>query len=144
MVSGRITPTCRLLAPLVPAVASGLSWDIVDAMSTVKELMLSPEGTVAEPLAAGADEVAAADAGAVVDAVGDEDDEHPAATMATTAAAATRPNLGRDLPWPCERECHPPCPLLRSCIPDPFRHHNVLRYDDVGHRTTRVSFRDER
>jgi hypothetical protein len=82
-------------------------------MSTVKELMLSPEGTVAEPLAAGADEVAAADAGAVVDAGGvvvDEDDEQPAATMATTAATATKPSLGRDLdvPWLCERECHPP------------------------------------
>jgi hypothetical protein len=81
---------------------------MVDAMSTVKELMLSPEGTVAEPLEAGLDEVAAADAGAVVDE--DEDDEQPAATMATTAATATRPSLGRDLdvPWPCERECHPP------------------------------------
>lgn len=108
MVSGKITPTCRLLAPLVPAAASGLNWDIVDAMSTVKELMLSPEGTVAEPLAAGLDEVAAADAGAVVDE--DEDDEQPAATMATTAATATSPTLGRDLdvPWLCERECHPP------------------------------------
>ena len=79
-------------------------------MSTVKELMPSPDGTV--PLAAGADEVAAADAGAVVDAgvVVDEDDEHPAATMATTAAAATQANLGSGLnvSWPCERECHPP------------------------------------
>jgi hypothetical protein len=87
-----------------------LSWDIVDAMSVEKELMLSPEGTVAEPLAAGADEVAADDAGAV-DAgavVVEDDDEQPAATMATTAAAATKPTLGRDLPWPCERECHPP------------------------------------
>jgi len=111
-------------------------------MSTVNELMLSPEGTVADPLEVGADEVAAADAGAVVD---EDDDEQPAATMATTAATATKPSLGRDLdvPWPCERECHPPCPLLRRSIPDPFRH-NALRYDDVGHRTTRVSFRDER
>jgi hypothetical protein len=85
---------------------------MVDARSTVKELMLSPEGTVPEPLAAGADEVAAADAGAVVDAgvLVDEDDEQPAATMATTATAATKPSLGSDLdvPWPCERECHPP------------------------------------
>jgi len=123
-----------------------LSWDIVDAMSVEKELMLSPEGPVADPLPAGADEVAEADAGAVVDAeVVDEDDEQPAATMATTAATATKPSLGRDLdvPWPCERECHPPCSLLRRSIPDPFRH-NALRYDDVGHRTTRVSFRDER
>jgi hypothetical protein len=87
-----------------------LNWDIVDAMSTVKEPMLSPAGTVAEPLVAGLDEVpalteAAGDAGVV-----DEDEEQPAATMATAAAAATRPNLGRDLnlPWLCERECHPP------------------------------------
>jgi hypothetical protein len=131
-----------------------LNWAIVDAMSTVKELMLSPEGTVAEPLVAGLDEVPAltdAAGAAVVDEdaggaeVVDEDDEQPAATMAVITATATKPNLGRDLcvPWPCERECHPPCPLLRRSIPDPFRH-NALRYDDVGHRTTRVSFRDER
>jgi hypothetical protein len=89
-----------------------LSWDIVDAMSTVKELMLSPEGTVAEPLVAGLDEVpalteAAGDAGGVE--VVDED-EQPAATMATAAAATTQVNLGSGLnvPWPCERECHPP------------------------------------
>jgi hypothetical protein len=127
-----------------------LSWDIVEAMSTVNELMLSPEGTVAELVVAGL--VAADDDGAAgvdEDAGGaevvDEDDEQPAATMAVTAATVTRPNLGRDLylPWPCERECHPPCSLLRRSIPDPFRH-NALRYDDVGHRTTRVSFRDER
>lgn len=79
-------------------------------MSTVKELMLSPEGIVPELLVVGLDEVPAlaeVDAGAVVV---DEDDEQPAATMATTAATATRPSLGRDLdvPWPCERECHPP------------------------------------
>jgi hypothetical protein len=83
---------------------------MVDAMSTLNESMLSPEGTAPE-LAAGADEVAAADAGAVVDAgVVDEDEEQPAATMATTATAATKPSLGSDLdvPWPCERECHPP------------------------------------
>jgi hypothetical protein len=89
-----------------------LNWDIVDAMSTVKELMLSPAGTVAEPLVAGLDEVpalteAAGDAGGVE--VVDED-EQPATTMAAIAATATHPNLGRDLnvPWPCERECHPP------------------------------------
>ena len=116
-------------------------------MSTVKELTLSPAGTVAEPLVAGLDEVPAldedaGDAGAVEL---DEDDEQPAATMAVIAATATQPSLGRDLyvSWPCERECHPPCPLLRRSIPDPFRH-NALRYDDVGQRTTRVSFRDER
>jgi hypothetical protein len=129
-----------------------LNCDIVDAMSTVNELMLRPEGTVDEPVVAGLDvgalaEVAEA-AGADEDAGAagvDEDDEQPAATMAVTAATTTKPNLGRDLfvPWPSERECHPPCPLLRRSIPDPFRH-NALRYDDVGHRTTRVSFRDER
>jgi hypothetical protein len=93
-----------------------LNWDIVDAMSTVKELMLSPAGTVAEPLVAGVDEVPALaeDAGAAgvdeVDEVVDEDEEQPAATMATIAATATKPNLGSGLnvPWPCERECHPP------------------------------------
>src|SRR5215813_13042271 len=50
VVSGRITPTCRVLAPLVANWVSGLSLDIVDAMSTLKELMLSPAGTVFEPL----------------------------------------------------------------------------------------------
>src|ERR1051326_5080378 len=48
VVSGRTTPTCRLLAPLVPAAASALNWDIVGAMLTVKELMLT-DGTVVEP-----------------------------------------------------------------------------------------------
>ena len=83
---------------MVPAAVSALNWDIVDAMSTVKELMLSPAGTVAEPLAAGLDEVAARRCAGAVDAgVVDEDDEQPAATMATTAATATKPNLGRGL-----------------------------------------------
>jgi hypothetical protein len=111
----------------------------------VKELMLSPDGTVAEP-------VAGLDVPALTEAAGDaggaelvDEDEQPATTMAATAATATQVNLGRclDVPWPCERECHPPCPLLRRSIPDPFRH-NALRYADAGHRTTRVSFRDER
>jgi hypothetical protein len=90
-----------------------LNWDIVDAMPTVKELMLSPAGTVAELVVAGLDEVTALaegdeDAGGAE--VVDVDDEQPAATMAAIAATATQPNLGRDLnvPWPCERECHPP------------------------------------
>src|SRR5215472_5931403 len=52
VVSGRITPTCRVLAPLVANSVSGLSLDIVDAMFTVKELMLSPDGIVFEPLGA--------------------------------------------------------------------------------------------
>jgi hypothetical protein len=122
-----------------------LSWDIVDAMSTVKELMLSPAGTVAEPLVAGLDEAPAAAEVAGADEDVDEDEEQPATTMAAIAATATQPNLGGvlNVPWPSERECHPLSPLLRRSIPDPFRH-NALRYDDVGHRTTRVSFRDER
>jgi hypothetical protein len=81
-------------------------------MSRLNELMLRPAGTVAEPLEAGLDEVpaldeAAGDAGAVVV---DEDDEQPAATMATIAATATKPALVSDLDvlWLCERECHPP------------------------------------
>jgi hypothetical protein len=145
VVSGRITPTWRLEAPLVAAAVSPLNWDIVDAMSTVKELMLSPEGIVPEPLVVGLDEVPAlaeVDAGAVVV---DEDDEQPAATMAAAAATATKPNRGRDLdrPRPCEPGGRPPRPLLSSSIPYPFRH-NALGYATVGHRATRVSFRDER
>src|SRR6516165_5462295 len=72
VVSGRTTPTCRLLAPLVPAAASALNSDIVGAMLTVKELMLTA-GTEAEPLAAG-DEDAGVDE---VDVL--EEDEQPAA-----------------------------------------------------------------
>jgi hypothetical protein len=109
-----------------------LNWDIVDVMSTVKELMLSPEGIVAEPLVAGLDEVPALDEVAGVDAeVVDEDDEHPAATIAAAAAAATKPSRGMDLngPWPCEGEGRPPRPLLPSCIPDPFRHNALARSD---------------
>jgi hypothetical protein len=148
VVSGRITPTCRLLAPLVPAAASGLSWDIVDAMLTVKELMLRPDGTRLELLAGVLDEdaegdVAGVDAGGVDDVA---DDEQPAATTAATAARATQPNRGRrvNVPWPCERGGHPLCPLLPCAIPDPFRH-NALGYaDKPGHRTTCVSLRDER
>ena len=83
-------------------------------MSTVKELMLSPEGTVAEPPVAGVDEVPAlAEVAGADDAGADEvvdDDVQPAVTMAAAAATATQPNFGTDLnvPWPCERECHPP------------------------------------
>ena len=109
-------------------------------MSTVKELMLT-DGTVTEP----DDDAGAEDEPALDEDDEEAEDEQPAATMAVIAATATQPNLGSDLnvPWPCERECHPPSPLLRRSIPDPFRHH-ALRYDDVGHGTTRVSFRDER
>ena len=122
VVSGRITPICRLLAPLVPAAPSDLNWDIVDVMSTVKELTLSPAGTAAE---AGADEEAGADDEDEdeEDDDGDEDDEHAAAIRATTPARATQPSRWRGLnvPWPCERECPPPCLLLPSTIPYPFR-----------------------
>jgi hypothetical protein len=105
-----------------------LNWDISDAMSTVKELMLSPEGSAA--VAAGDD--AAGDDAAGDDAAGDDaagvevvelDDEQPAAIRARTAAVATTPTRGRGLnvPWPCERECPPPCLLLPKSIPYPFR-----------------------
>lgn len=138
VVSGRITPTWRLLAPLVAAAANPLNWDIVDAMSTVKELMPSPDGTVAEPPVPALD-----DATADVEVDGDEaevvdvDDEQPAATTAVTAATAMKPNLGSDLNvlWPCERERHSPCPLLPLSIPYPFRH-NAVGYADAGHPNT--------
>jgi hypothetical protein len=80
-----------------------LSWDIVDAMSTVKELVLSPAGTVAELLVAAlvagaaAVEDAAVVAGAVVVV---EDDEQPAAMTAATVARATQPSRGRALDVP--------------------------------------------
>src|SRR5580658_9156238 len=49
VVSGRITPTCRLLTPLVANSVSGLNLAIVDDMSTVKELVVSPAGILFEP-----------------------------------------------------------------------------------------------
>jgi hypothetical protein len=56
-----------------------LNWDIVDAMSTVKELVLSPDGIAAEPL------------GVVPPDVGELDDEQPvAARVTTTPATATQ------------------------------------------------------
>jgi hypothetical protein len=63
-----------------------LNWDIVDAMSTVKELMLSPAGTAAELLDAEVDEVGGVEE---VDVVVDDEleDEQPAiARLAATAA----------------------------------------------------------
>jgi hypothetical protein len=66
-----------------------LNWDIVDVMSTVKELMPSPAGTVAE---ADVDGGADVDDGADEDGGADEDDEQPAAIRAATAATATQPN----------------------------------------------------
>src|SRR5215468_3671327 len=110
VVSGRMTPTCRLEAPLVAAWVSGWSWDIVLLMSTVKSLVLSAG---AELLADGDDEVAAgADvAGADEEDAEDVDEEQPEAITARPAARATTPSRGRSLnvPWPCERECPPPC-----------------------------------
>jgi hypothetical protein len=121
--------------------------DIVEAMFTVKELMLSPAGTVdvvagalvvaagALDVAAGAEEVAG---GAVVV---EEDDEHPAAVRAAATATPTKPALGKDLNvrWHCERERHPPCPLLPRTIPYPFRC-TAVGYADSGHRRTRAPF----
>jgi len=69
-----------------------LNRDIVGAMLTVKELMLT-DGTVAEPVAD-----AEADEEDVVDEL--DEDEQPAATRARAAARATQPSRGkrRNLP----------------------------------------------
>jgi len=100
-----------------------LSSDIVDAMFTVKELMLSPAGTVAEPLDAGVDALVEADAldeaGAVVELVV-LDDEHPATVMPTTAAVSpTQPSRRkpRSAASPCEWEGRPPLVLIICPIP---------------------------
>jgi hypothetical protein len=95
-------------------------------MSTVKELMLSPAGTAAEPVDAEVDvlgedaaEVAGVEDGALVD---DElDDEQPAAVRAASATATpatpTR-RKPRDLRLPCEWEDPPPPVLIPSPIPN--------------------------
>jgi hypothetical protein len=98
-----------------------LNWDIVDAMSTVKELMLSPEGIVFEPL-----EV-------VVDDDDEDDDEQPAAAKAT-AARLTRPTRRRrrNVPSSCEWAYL----LLPSLIPQtPFarNHPDKSTQDTVQH-----------
>jgi hypothetical protein len=104
-----------------------LNWSIVDAMSTVKELMLSPDGTAAEPLdvadgeVAGVDEVADVDVDGVVE--DDElDDEQPAAAReaAITAVSPTQPSrrTPRDVRLPCAREDRPPPVLIPSPIPN--------------------------
>jgi len=107
-----------------------LNWDIVDAMFTVKELMLSPDGTAAEPVDAVADEAAvvgAADEAAVVgvvDEVVELDDEQPAAVRATTAAVSpTQPSWRRprNAASPCEWECRPPLVLITCPIPMSLR-----------------------
>jgi hypothetical protein len=121
-----------------------LNWDIVDVMSTVKELMPSPAGTVAEP-PADPDAEDDPDAGADEDDDDeDEDDEQAAAIRATTAARATQPSRGRGLnvPWPCERESPPPCLLLPNSIRYPFR--QVHPMSRRGTRAARVSLREER
>src|SRR5215467_2250160 len=91
VVSGRITPTCRVLASWVANSVSGLNWDIVDAMSTVKELMLRPDGIVFEPIAVAADEL-------------DEDELllQAAAARHKAAARLTQPSRRKrlDVPWP--------------------------------------------
>jgi hypothetical protein len=85
-----------------------LNWDIVEAMSTVKELTPT-DGTVTEAGAGVDDE----DDGVVVDDV-EDDDEQPAAIRAATPATATQPNRRMGLF------------LLPSCIAYTF-HRNVAR-----------------
>jgi hypothetical protein len=100
-----------------------LNWDIVDAMSTEKELTLT-DGTVTEAGAGEDDE----DAGAEDDV--DDEEEQPAAIRAATPATATQPNRRMVLF------------LLPSSIAYTF-HRNVRGYADAGHRGTRVSLCDE-
>src|SRR6516225_6099950 len=97
VVSGRITPTCRVVAPLVAKWVSGLNAAIVGPTFTVKELMVTC-GIALEPLGA----------------VDVDDDEQPAAIRLATAAKPTQPTRPKrpSLPWPCEREGRPPLPLL--------------------------------
>src|SRR6266480_3708171 len=126
VVSGRITPTCRLVAPLVAKWVSALNLDIVGPMFTVKELMLT-FGIVLEPLGA----------------VDVDDDPQPAAIRPATAAKPTQPTrpMRPSLPWTCEREGRPPIPLLPSRITHaPFerRHPNKA---DIARRIAPVSRR---
>jgi hypothetical protein len=84
-----------------------LNCDIVDAMSTVKESTLSPDGTEAEPPAA-ADEAADDEAGAAAELDDELDELQPAATRATTAApiaTVPRRRTRRSVPSPCRPEC---------------------------------------
>src|SRR6516162_6488868 len=91
VVSGRITPTCRVVAPLVAKWVSGLNAAIVGPTLTVKELMLT-FGIVLEPIGA----------------VDEDDDPQPAAIRLATAARPTQPTR-----W----ERQPPSLLLPSPIP---------------------------
>src|SRR5262249_15599049 len=103
--SGRITPPCRVVAPLVAKWGSALNLDIVGPMFTVKELM-GTLGIVLGPL--GADD--------------EDDDPQPAATRLATATRPTQParRERRNMPPPCERERRPPLLLSPSPIPHPF------------------------
>ena len=101
-------------------------------MSTVKELVLSPDGIALEPLAAAdADDVAEADVVGVeldeLDELGE--DEQPAAAKATIAATPTQRSRGKRLP---------PSLLLLSRIPTPF-----ARISQRGTRATRVSLQGD-
>jgi hypothetical protein len=90
-----------------------LNRDIVGAMLTVKELMLTG-GTVAEPVAdPEADELDELDDDEL------DEDEQPAAIRARAAARASQPTLGkrRNVPSPCVREYRPPSLLLLTRIP---------------------------
>src|SRR5262249_24381342 len=109
VVSGRITPTCSVLAPFVANWVSGFSLDIVDARSTVNELTLRPAGILFEPPE---DE----------DLDDVEDDPQPTAvTPARATATPAKPTLRR-APLPRELDCRPPSLLIRSRISlDPFR-----------------------
>jgi hypothetical protein len=74
-------------------------------MLTVKEPMLSPDGTVAEPLA---DPVA--DALGELDELDELDELQAAAVSARAAARPAKPSRRkrRNAPSPCEREPLPP------------------------------------
>jgi hypothetical protein len=95
-----------------------LNWDIVGAMLTVKESMLT-DGTVAE-LADDAD--AEAEELAELDEL-DELDELQAAAVRARSPRPTQPSRRkrRNVPSPCVREDRPPLLLLLTRIPHTFR-----------------------
>jgi hypothetical protein len=105
--------------PLVAYSVSGLNPDITDATSVLKELMLSPLGTVFEPL----------------DAPDDDGDELQAAAAKVTTAARLTQATGRS-----ERERRPP---LLLCIPQtPFHlSRNTPETTDAGNHTAHMSTR---
>jgi hypothetical protein len=106
-------------------------------MLTVKEPMLSPDGTVAEL------DDPVADALAELDELEDELDELQAA--AVSARAAARPakpsrRKRRNAPPPCERERLPPSLLLPSVIPHTLSLNasNKTRRDTIHNRAPAV------